>query len=154
MIGFAFYKPYLAVNFAGMHLLCEVLETAALPTWWILWSEEFESFDREITCSDDIKLSAGTVMKWPLSTRAWALAPCWPVAGSRPGGPISALGRVWLALLAGNVRAPFTAPFMPRPILSSVLLPISCYWGRTDLQRLIFSSQAPSVVISPLILFH
>lgn len=32
MIGFAFYKPYLAVNFAGMHLLCEVLETAALPT--------------------------------------------------------------------------------------------------------------------------
>lgn len=69
-----------------------------------------------------------------------------------PHSPISTLGRVWLTLLAGNVRAPFMAPFMPRPIPSSVLLPISCYWGQTDLQRLILSSQVPSMVISPLIL--
>lgn len=32
MIGFAFHKSCLAVSFAGMHLFCEVLETAALPT--------------------------------------------------------------------------------------------------------------------------
>lgn len=67
-----------------------------------------------------------------------------------PRSPIITLGRVWLALLAGNVRAPFMAPFMPWHIPSSVLLPISCYWSWTDLQRLILSSRASSMVISPL----
>lgn len=88
---------------------------------------------------------------WPL----WAA----PVAGS---GPFRALGGAWLASLAGNGKALFTAaastpPSVPQPAPPSVLSPLSPLpsFGSEPTSRdsyFTLISQVPSVVISPLIL--